>query len=62
VNVKVDDEMGDKLQTIAEVKGVTMTEVVRVAIQKEINDIWRDVSFQAEAKRMLERKMAGLGQ
>ncbi len=61
VNVKLDDELGKKVEIVAKTRRTTITEVVREAVSKDIEAIWRDVQFQQKAKETLDAERALLG-
>ncbi len=56
MTLRLDEGLASKAQTIAEVEGATLSDVVREALVEHIERRCRDPEFQAMLKRNLERR------
>ncbi len=55
MTLRMDERLADKVQTIAEVEGTTVSTVIRDALAEHVERRRRDPEFQAMLKRNLQR-------
>lgn len=55
MTLRMDEPLADKVQTIAEVEGTTVSNVIRDALAEHVERRRRDPEFQAMLKRNLQR-------
>lgn len=55
MTLRMDERLADKVQTIAEVEGTTVTNVIRDALAKHVEQRRSDPEFQERLKRNLQR-------
>jgi predicted transcriptional regulator len=55
MTLRIDEGLAENVQTIAEVEGTTVTNVIRTAISEHVNSRKADPEFQRLLKRNLER-------
>lgn len=55
MTLRMDEPLADKVQTIADVEGTTVSNVIRDALAEHVERRRRDPEFQAMLKRNLQR-------
>ena len=55
MTLRMEEPLADKVQTIAEVEGTTVSDVIRDALAEHVERRRRDPEFQAMLKRNLQR-------
>ena len=55
MTLRMDERLADKVQTIAEVEGSTVSDVIRDALAEHVERRRRDPEFQAMLQRNLRR-------
>ena len=55
MTLRVDEEQAEELETVARVDGVPISEAIREAIAKHIEERRQDAEFQARLKASLQR-------
>ena len=55
MTLRMDEHLAEKVQTIAEIEGTTVSNVVRDALAEHIERRRRDPEFQAMLRRNLQR-------
>ena len=55
MTLRMEEPLADKVQTIAEVEGATVSDVIRDALAEHVERRRRDPEFQAMLKRNLRR-------
>jgi len=58
MSLRLEDELHKELAAVAKVEGVTISEVVRDAVEKHIATRGTDPEFQREVKKKLEENLA----
>ena len=60
MTLRLSDEQAEKLETLARVEGVPVSEAVRQAIDERIDARRKDKAFQGRLKRMVEENARAL--
>lgn len=60
MTLRLSDEQAEKLETLARVEGIPVSEAVRDAIDQRIEARRKDKAFQARLKRMVEENARAL--
>jgi len=60
MTLRLSDEQAEKLETLARVEGVPVSEAVRQAIDERIEARRKDKAFQGRLKRMVEENARAL--
>ncbi|MYI55589.1 MAG: ribbon-helix-helix protein, CopG family [Acidimicrobiia bacterium] len=55
MTLRMDERLAEKVQTIAEVEGTTVSDVIRDALAEHVERRRRDPEFQAMLQRNLQR-------
>ena len=55
MTLRMDERLAEKVQTIADVEGTTVSEVIRDALAEHVERRRRDPDFQAMLQRNLQR-------
>lgn len=55
MTLRMDERLAEKVQTIADVEGTTVSEVIRDALAEHVERRRRDPEFQAMLQRNLQR-------
>ena len=55
MTLRMDEDLADKVRTIAEVDGTTVSDVIRDALAEHVERRRRDPEFQGMLKRNLQR-------
>ena len=61
MTLRMDEPLADKVQTIADVEGTTVSNVIRDALAEHVERRRRDPEFQAMLKRNLQRHQGASG-
>lgn len=60
MTLRLSDEQAEKLETLARVEGIPVSEAVRDAIDQRIEARRKDKAFQGRLKRMVEENARAL--
>lgn len=60
MTLRLSDEQAEKLETLARVEGIPVSEAVRDAIDERIEARRKDKAFQGRLKRMVEENARAL--
>lgn len=60
MTLRLSDEQAEKLETLARVEGIPVSEAVREAIDQRIDSRRKDKAFQGRLKRMVEENARAL--
>ncbi len=55
LTLRIDRTLADRVRTVAEVEGLTVSDVIRAALTEHVERRRRDPEFQALLRRNLER-------
>ena len=55
MTLRMDERLAEKVQTIADVEGTTVSDVIREALAEHVEQRRRDPEFQAMLQRNLQR-------